>query len=155
MKNTIIGKNIFSSDPTSNYLVETCGWNAPVALSSTLSNCKKGLSAILKRRKTRKKRCKKFVSLNTIVQRLTRKKSRYNKYSKNFEQGLKKISKKSKITNECYDKYAKSEFLDYILYDIDNRKPLTSTVTIIDPKKVLKTKKEISDHYPILAEFKF
>jgi len=154
----LIGENIFSSDPTSNYLVETSGWVGPERFSKALlrwkRTFKKKLSSMLLRRKTRKK-CKKFVSFADIIQRLSKKKGRYNKYSKNFESGLKEISKNNKLTRKCHNTYAKSELLDYILYDIDNRKPITSTVTIIDPKKVLNTKKEISDHYPILGRFKF
>ena len=105
-------------------------------------------------RKTRK-RCKKFTSFREIIQRLSQQNNKSKKYYKNFESGLVKVSNKNKLTKKCYNIYAKSELLDYILYDVDNRKPTKATITIIDPKKIMNTKKEISDHYPVIGQFKF
>ena len=147
----IIGNHIFSSDPTSNYLVETVGWNAPIKISNLITNWKRKIF-----NKTRKKRrCKHFIPLKKIINNLTRKINKYAKYYKDFEEGICQISKRVKLDNECYSKYSRSELLDYILYDVGNLIPAKSSITIIDPKEYLDTKKEISDHYPLFAEFVF
>lgn len=146
----LLGSQVFTSDPTSNYYVGRSGEHSPdcpVSCTDT-SHKLKCYNHILKPKK--------------LISRINSVKLQKNstQYYKCFDASIRKVLKKASTCKkkdlkkqcDCCDQ----EFIDYIFHS--SREPKTSSIRILITKSFQSNEgdmMELSDHYPVLGRFEY